>query len=144
MSDRGGMRHSFPARVAPALAAPVLAVALAGCGSITEAADTAQQLVDQGSAVVSVATDLAAACGVAATAWAPGVSAQDARTAIDEAVAMVDEAVAVSPDVPGVGALQEALDTAQATLAADPTSTSLGVSRGALETACSVFLLAGG
>lgn len=126
---------------AMSLGAPVLVFALVGCGSITEAADTAQQLVDQGSAVVSVATDIAAACGVAATAWAPGVSPQDARTAIDEAIALVDETAAASPDVPGVGALQEALGTARETLAADPTSTSLGVSRGALETACSVFLL---
>ena len=115
---------------------------IAGCGSITEAADTAQQVVEQGSAVVSVATDIAAACTAAAAAWAPGVSPEGARTAIDEALGIVDGAVAASPDVPGVGAVQEALATARDTLAADPTTTSLGVSRGALETACSVFLIA--
>lgn len=126
--------------VVPAAMASALLVG--GCGSVTEAADTAQQVVQQGSAVVSAATDIAAACTSAAAAWAPGVSPEDARTAIDEALGIVDGTVAEAPDVPGVGAVQEALATARETLAADPSSTSLGVSRGALETACSVFLLA--
>ena len=123
------------------LSSPLLLASLVGCSSLTEAANTAQQVVEQGSAVVSVATDIAAACGVAAAAWAPGVSPEEARTAIEEALVMIDETASTSPDVPGLAAVQEALGTSRDTLAADPTSTSLGVSRSALETACSIFLV---
>ena len=119
---------------------PVLALTLGARGSVSDVAGSAQQLVEQGSAVVSVATDSGAACSAAAAAWVPGVSADDARAAIDEALAIVDQSVAQTPGVPGVGAVQEVLGTAQESLAADPSSTSLGVSRQALESACSVFL----
>lgn len=119
------------------------ALTLTACSTVSEAADRAQEVVEQGSAVVSAATEIGAACATAATAWAPGVSPRDARKAIDEALTKVDETVAAAPDIPGVGAVQEALDTAQETLAKDPTTTSLGVSRETLQAACAMFVLGG-
>lgn len=115
---------------------------LAACGSAADVAGAAQQAVQQGSAVVSAATDIAAACTTAAAAWAPGVSAAEARTALDEALGIVDDTVSATAGVPGAAAVQDVLRSARESLAADPGSTSLGVSRGTLEAACSVFLLA--
>lgn len=116
------------------LVVPAMALTLSGCSAVTEVAE-------QSAGVLSVATDVAAACTTAAAAWAPGVSPQDARQAIDEAITALDATLANAPAIPGVDAVQSALDTAQQTLAADPTSTSLGVSQKTLELACSAFLI---
>lgn len=108
---------------------------LAGCSAVSD-------VVGQSAGVVSVATDVAAACTTAAAAWAPGVSPEQARQAINDAVTALDETLASGPEVPGVDAVRTALDSAQQALAADPTSTSLGVSQRTLEVACSAFLIA--
>ena len=109
--------------------------ALTGCSAVTEVAE-------QSAGVLSVATDVAAACTTAAAAWAPGVTPEQARTAINDAVAAVDETLASGPEIPGIDTVRSALDSAQQALAADPTSTSLGVSQRTLEVACSAFLIA--
>lgn len=108
---------------------------LAGCSAVSD-------VVGQSAGVVSVATDVAAACTTAAAAWAPGVSPEQARQAINDAVTALDETLASGPEVPGIDAVRTALDSAQQALAADPTSTSLGVSQRTLEVACSAFLIA--
>lgn len=119
------------------------AALISGCSSVQGAVDTAQGVVEQADALVSVATDIAAACGVAAAAWAPGVSPEEARTAIAEATGIVDGVISAAPDVPGVQEIDDILTTAQDSLTADPETTSLGVSRSTLETACAVFTLGG-
>lgn len=108
---------------------------LSGCSAVSD-------VVGQSAGVVSVATDVAAACTTAAAAWAPGVSPEQARQAINDAVTALDETLASGPEVPGIDAVRTALDSAQQALAADPTSTSLGVSQRTLEVACSAFLIA--
>lgn len=113
---------------------PALVLVVSGCSAVTDVAE-------QSAGVLSVATDVAAACTEAAAAWAPGVSPEQARLAIDDAVTALDSALAAGPEIPGVDAVRAALDTAQQTLAADPTSTSLGVSQDTLELACSAFLI---
>lgn len=131
-----------------ALAASVLV--LPGCSSVSEAVDSGgQALASAGQAVgaadslIRVGTDLVAACAAAQAAWVPGVSPEDARMAIAEALSLVDGALARAPDAPGAQQLDDALVSAQGTLAADPSSTSLGVSRAALETACALISLGG-
>ena len=122
----------------------VASVALVtGCSSVQGAVDTAQGVVEQADALVAVASDVAAACGVAAAAWAPGVSPEEARSAITEATGMLDDVLTLAPDVPGVQEIDELLTTAQDSLTADSETTSLGVSRSTLETACAVFTLGG-
>ena len=113
---------------------PALALVVSGCSAVTDVAE-------QSAGVLSVATDVAAACTTAAAAWAPGVSPEQARVAIEDAVTALDTALASGPEIPGVDAVRSALDTAQQTLAADPTSTSLGVSKETLELACSALLI---
>lgn len=103
----------------------------------------ASQLIENADGLVQVGTDLAEACAVAQAAWVPGVSPEDARNAIDEALAIVQGVVAEVPDAPGIGEIEGVLVTAQEALAADPNSTSLGVSSSTLETACALVTLGG-
>ncbi len=124
--------------------------ALSACSSVNDAISTGQnaldsagQAVEAADGLIQAATDLAAACTAAQAAWVPGVSAQDARNAIDEALGIVDGVVASAPDAPGVSEIDQALTSAQEALAADPSSTSLGVSRSTLETACALVTLGG-
>lgn len=125
-------------------------LALSACSSVNDAIssgqnalDSAGQVVEAADGLIQAATDLAAACAAAQAAWVPGVSAQDARAAIDQAVGIVDGVVASVPDAPGVSEIDHVLTSAQEALAADPSSTSLGVPRSTLETACALVTLGG-
>lgn len=118
---------------------------LSGCSSVNDAVsagqnalDSANQVVEAADGPIQAATDLASACAAAQAAWVPGVSPEDARAAIDQAVGIVDGVVASVPDAPGVAEIDQVLTSAQEALAADPSSTSLGVSRSTLETACAL------
>lgn len=117
--------------------------ALVSAGVLSVGCSSASQLLENAEGLVQAGTQVAEACVVAQAAWAPGVSPEDARIAIDEALGIVLGVVATSPDVPGVAEIEGALTTAQEALAADPTSTSLGASRGTLETACALVSVAG-
>lgn len=103
----------------------------------------ASQLIENADGLVQAGTDLAEACAVAQAAWVPGVSPADARAAIDEALSIVQGVVASVPDAPGINEIEGVLVTAQDALAADPSSTSLGVSSSTLETACALVTLGG-
>lgn len=123
---------------------------LAACSSVNDAIssgqnalDSAGQVIEGADGLIQAATDLAAACTAAQAAWVPGVSAQDARSAIDQAVGIVDGVIASVPDAPGVSELDQVLTSAQEALAADPSTTSLGVPRSTLETACALITLGG-
>jgi len=105
--------------------------------------DSANQVVEAAAGLIQAATDLGSACVVDQAAWVPGVSPEDARAAIDQAIGIVDGVVASVPDAPGVAEIDQVLTSAQEALAADPTSTSLGVSRSTLETACALVTLGG-
>lgn len=108
-----------------------------------QALDSATQLIENADQLVQAGTDLAEACVVAQAAWVPGVSPDDARAAIDEALTIVKGVVASAPNAPGIGEIEDVLVTAQESLAADPNETSLGVSGSTLETACALVSLAG-
>lgn len=121
---------------------------LAGCSVDSlqggqQVLDSATQLIENADGLVQAGTDLAEACVVAQAAWVPGVSPADARAAIDEALGIVKDVVASVPNAPGIGEIEGVLVSAQDALAADPTSTSLGVSSSALETACALVTLGG-
>lgn len=103
----------------------------------------ASQLIENADGLVQAGTDLAEACAVAQAAWVPGVAPADARAAIDEALSIVQGVVASVPDAPGINEIEGVLVTAQDALAADPSSTSLGVSSSTLETACALVTLGG-
>jgi len=126
------------------------ALALAGCGSVgqavqegSQALDSAGQAIEAADGLIQAGTDLVAACAAAQAAWVPGVSGQDARNAIDEAVGLVDRALAQAPDFPGAQELDQVLTSAQEALDKDPSGTSLGVPRSTLETACALVTMGG-
>jgi len=137
------------------LALASASVLLVGCGSISGAVSEGQQALDQGREVVESAagtleqadqliragTELAAACAAAQAAWVPGVSPEDARRAIDDAVGIVDGVLATTPNVPGVNELSSALSSAQESLASE--GGTLGLSRDSLQTACALVTLGG-
>ena len=151
--------RSCPVRAAKPIGAAasllILGLALVGCGSVSGALSEGQQALDQGRAVVESATgavgaadaliaagsELAAACTAAQAAWVPGVSAADARAAIDEALRMVDGVVAQTPDVPGATELADALASARTSL--ESGDGALGMSPESLETACALVTLGG-
>ena len=123
---------------------------LSGCSSVNDAVsagqnalDSANQVVEAADGLIQAATDLGSACVAAQAAWVPGVSPEDARAAIDQAIGIVDGVVASVPDAPGVAEIDQVLTSAQEALAADPSGTSLGVSRSTLETACALVTLGG-
>jgi hypothetical protein len=125
-------------------------LALAGCSTVTgavqegqQALGSAGQAIDAADGLIQAATDLGAACAAAQAAWVPGVSPQDARNAINEAVAIVDGVLAQAPEFPGAREIDQILGSAQEALAQDPSGTSLGVSRSTLETACALVTLGG-
>ena len=140
---------------ATALCLAAASALLAGCGSISGAVSEGQQALEQGRDVVDSATgalekadgliragtELAAACVAAQAAWVPGVSPDDARRAIGDAVRIVDGVVATTPDVPGASELSSALASAQESLASE--GGTLGMSRDALQTACALVSLGG-
>ena len=130
--------------------AALLGVSVLVSGCSVDALNTGQQviegasqLIENADGLVQAGTDLAEACVVAQAAWVPGVSPADARAAIDEALSIVRGVVASAPDAPGIGEIEGVLVTAQDALAADPNSTSLGVSSSTLETACALVTLGG-
>jgi uncharacterized protein YceK len=122
-----------------AAAVAVSAVALTGCSQVNSAIDAGQSAVSSATGAVQAAADVAAACVVAQAAWVPGVSPSQARAAVGEALGLVDAAFAIAPGLPGVQEVRELLMTAKQSLADNPEESTLGVSRGALETACALF-----
>lgn len=122
--------------------------ALAGCGSAQEAvqagaavADVAQGLgIDTG--LVGAAADLAAACTTAAAAWVPGVTGEEARTAIAEALALAEEAMAQA-QIPGGDAVVAALEETQGSMQGSGDGSVLGVPQGVVSTACALFMAGG-
>lgn len=156
------LRRSRGFRVYAAAGVAAVAFGLAGCSSVSSAVDQGQQALDQGQQaldqgrelaesaagslgsaddLIRAGTELAAACAAAQAAWVPGVSPEEARAAIDEAVGIVDGVAAGSANVPGATEIGSALDSARTALAADDGS--FVVSRGTLETAC-LLVMAGG
>ena len=130
--------------------AAILSVSVLASGCSMDALNSGQQviegasqLIENADGLVQAGTDLAEACVVAQAAWVPGVSPADARAAIDEALTIVRGVVASAPNAPGIGEIEGVLVTAQDALAADPSSTSLGVSSSTLETACALVTLGG-
>ena len=146
---------SSPRRWLGGVALAAAAALLAGCGSVSGAVSEGQQALDQGREVVESAagtleqadeliragTELAAACAAAQAAWVPGVSTEDARRAIDDAIRIVDGVVTTTPDVPGANELSSALSSAQDSLASE--GGALGLSRDSLQTACALVTLGG-
>lgn len=146
-------RSSVPSNVMRRLlilliAAGVAAVAFFGVESVRNTAeqviDTGQGVLEVGQGVVDQAQDtrdaarqLNGACDLVREAVQPGTSPQESAALLQEAVAIVGGVVVAYPDVPGMSQLQGALGTAQQALAADPSGQALGMSGGAVESACS-------
>jgi hypothetical protein len=137
------------------IAAGVAVVAIFGVDSVRNATeqvvnagqgviDTGQGLVEFGQGALGQAQDtrdaarqLNGACDLVREAVRPGTSPQESASLLQQAVAIVGGVVVAYPDVPGMSRLQGALGTAQQALAADPSGQSLGMSSGAVESACS-------
>lgn len=136
-------------RIPLAAAALVSVLALSACGSVSSAVDSAQNavdsaqgVVDQAAGLASVATEIASACAAAQAAWIPGVSTADAEAALADAADSLRGALDSSPvEVPGAGAVRDALDGAQQALRSD--TEAFGLSQDTLRTACAVFTAGG-
>jgi uncharacterized protein YceK len=138
------IRTRRPGRLIVAAGAAVCCVvALSGCSQVNSAIDAGQSAVSSATGAVQAAADVAAACVVAQAAWVPGVSPSQARAAVGEALGLVDAAFAIAPTLPGVQEVRELLMNAKQSLADNPDESTLGVSRGALETACALFAAGG-
>jgi uncharacterized protein YceK len=128
--------------LAAASAGLAAALLLGGCASVSDAVDSAQTLAGQAAGLASVATEVASACATASAAWVPGVSQADAEAALADAADALDAALAEAPvEVPGVGAVRDALTGAQEALQGD--AGAFGLSQETLRTACSLVAAGG-
>ena len=137
------------------IAAGVAVVALFGFDSVRNATETVvgagQKAIDVGSAVVDAgqgalgtasdtadaARQLNGACDLVREAVRPGTPPEESASLLQQAVSIVGGVVVAYPDVPGMTDLEGALGAAKQALAADPSGRSLGLSSGAVESACS-------
>lgn len=108
------------------------------------AIDAGQSAIDAGQDVLGTASDTAdaarqlnGACDLVREAVRPGTPPEQSASLLQQAVAIVGGVVVAYPDVPGMSDLEGALGAARSALAADPTGQSLGLSGGAVESACS-------
>lgn len=102
-----------------------------------QAIESGQDIVDTASDTADAARQLNGACDLVREAVRPGTPPEQSASLLQEAVAIVGGVVVAYPDVPGIADLEGALGTAKQVLAADPTGQSLGLSGGAVESACS-------
>jgi hypothetical protein len=137
------------------LAAGVAVVAIFGFDSVRNATETAldvgQGVVDAGSAAIEAGQDavgtasdtadaarqLNGACDLVREAVQPGTPPEESASLLQQAVSIVGGVVVAYPEVPGMSDLEGALGAAKQALAADPSGQSLGVTSGAVESACS-------
>lgn len=144
------------------IAAGVAAVAIFGVDSVRNATeqvvDVGQGVMEAGSAavdagqsalqagqdVIGTASDTAdaaqqlnGACDLVREAVAPGTPPEESASLLQQAVSIVGGVVVAYPDVPGMSDLEGALGAARQALKADPTGQSLGLTSGAVESACS-------
>lgn len=103
-----------------------------------------QDVIEAGQGVVGTASDTAdaarqlnGACDLVREAVRPGTPPEESASLLQQAVAIVGGVVVAYPDVPGMSDLEGALGAARQALAADPSGQSLGLSTGAVESACS-------
>lgn len=108
------------------------------------AIEAGQSAIEAGQDVVGTASDTAAAarqlngaCDLVREAVRPGTPPEQSESLLQEAVAIVGGVVVAYPDVPGMADLEGALGAARQALAADPSGQALGLSSGAVESACS-------
>lgn len=137
------------------IAAGVAAVAIFGVDSVRDATekvvdvgsaavDAGQSALEAGQDAVGTASDTAdaarelnGACDLVREAVAPGTPPEESASLLKQAVAIVGGVVVAYPDVPGMADLEGALGAARQALKADPTGQSLGLTSGAVESACS-------
>lgn len=102
-----------------------------------EAIETGRDVIDTAQDTVQAADDLLVACDIVREAVQPGVEPERSADLFAEAMAIVGGVVAAYPNVPGIAELEAGLAAARAALSADPTGASLGITQGAVESACS-------
>jgi hypothetical protein len=129
--------------LAAVVAAVFIPLSLSSCASAPEALSSAGQAMEAADGLIRAGADLAAACATAQAALVPGVSAEDARVALDASLGIVDGVLAENPGIPGVQELDRALASARDAVSAESSGTSLGVSRSTLEAACLLVTLGG-
>jgi len=101
------------------------------------AIDAGQGAVGQAKDTLDAARQLNGACDLVREAVRPGTPPEESASLLQQAGAIVGGVVVAYPDVPGMKDLEGALGTARQALAADPTGRALGLSGGAVESACS-------
>lgn len=130
------------------IAAGVAAVAFFGVDAVRQTiergVDAGQSAIEFGQDALGTAQDTVAAaqqlneaCDLVREAVRPEATPEQSAALLEQAGAIVGGVVAAYPDVPGMQDLEGALGAAQQALSVDPTGRSLGLSSGAVETACS-------
>jgi hypothetical protein len=116
---------------------PLLALALAGCSEVQQAVDTANQAIDGAQSLLDAPARIGAACESALAALATGEPPDQARAAMDTALADLDQARGEAGALPGIAQLRDAFVAAAESLAGD--AAGAAAARSTVETACAPF-----
>lgn len=106
-------------------------------GTVTQAVDTGREAVGTAKDTVSAAHELKSACDLVRQAVDPNTPPEQSATLLQQAVGIVSNVVDTYPDVPGVSDLEQGLRASRKALQADPSGQSLGLTRDAVDQACS-------
>lgn len=102
-----------------------------------EAVEQGQRVVEQAQDTVGAAQQLIGACDLVREAIAPGTPPEDSAALLRQALDVVSGVVEEYPDLPGIADLESGVVAAREALRADPSGASLGITREAVESACS-------
>lgn len=137
LQGRRARRRALRSRTLAVGAAPLLAFALVGCSEVQQAVDTANQAIDGAQSLLDAPAQIGAACESALGALASGQPPDEARAAMDGALAELDQALGAAGSLPGVAQLRDAFVAAAESLAGD--AAGAASARSAVAAACSPF-----
>lgn len=118
-------------------ASPALALTLVGCSEAVQLVDSANQAIDGAQSLLNAPAQIGAACDSALAALGSGQPPQEARAAMDGALAELDQALGTAGSLPGVAQLRDAFVAAAESLAGD--AAGAGAARSAVSAACAPF-----
>jgi hypothetical protein len=104
---------------------------------VQQAVDTANQAIDGAQSLLDAPAQIGAACDSALGALASGQPPDQARAAMDGALAELDQALGAAGSLPGVAQLRDAFVAAAESLAGD--AAGAASARSAVAAACSPF-----
>lgn len=119
------------------IAAPALALTLAGCSEVQQAVDSANQAIDGAQSLLDTPAQIGAACASALAALSSGQTPDQAQAAMDGALAELDQALGSAGSLPGIAQLRDAFVAAADSLAGN--TAGVEAARPAVTAACAPF-----